>query len=399
MKKAIKQLRQNGKEVKLTKLEHDNFKILLKQVIKEQPVRKMGIGRHIIQSVATTFYSLFLTKNYMFAKIIIMITLFAGGGTAVAAEKALPGDVLYPVKLRVNEQVRSAISINSESKVQWDIRRAERRLEELVQLKIKGILNSDVQATVEEKFEINAKRAEERISNIEKKDPEKANRLRAEFEARLKAQENFFDSTDYLIEVKSILPVLRSRINVLEKIRVDHKDDVDENFIEDFKNPDDSSNNTDNSNISIRLTARYDELSSEMRSVQMKVEEKSDGSVKVRLMAHLETAIGELSEAKASIRSGAYARAEVSLNNAHRLIEQVKAALRIMVNVNSSIEGTFDADFLKTDASLNLDSEKSDDETNAEITNENNLRKEDNVSKRDTKKLNVDVVEDTIISF
>jgi hypothetical protein len=58
------------------------------------------------------------------------LVIFLVSGTSFAAEAALPGSPLYPVKVNVNEEVRAALALTPEAKADWDITRAERRLEE-----------------------------------------------------------------------------------------------------------------------------------------------------------------------------------------------------------------------------------------------------------------------------
>ncbi len=54
----------------------------------------------------------------------------SGGVLTYAAEGALPGDVLYPVKLSVNESVIELLQRTPQKKAQWAARRQERRLTE-----------------------------------------------------------------------------------------------------------------------------------------------------------------------------------------------------------------------------------------------------------------------------
>src|SRR6185436_14919248 len=51
------------------------------------------------------------------------LLIVAGAGTSFGAEGALPGDLLYPVKVKVNEEVRGALTLSSESKAEWQTTR------------------------------------------------------------------------------------------------------------------------------------------------------------------------------------------------------------------------------------------------------------------------------------
>lgn len=79
--------------------------------------------------------------------------LFAGAGVSWAAEGALPGDLLYPVKVEVNEAVRSFLIIAPEAKDKWEVRRAERRLEEAEQLADRSDLDATKRQQIEKNLE------------------------------------------------------------------------------------------------------------------------------------------------------------------------------------------------------------------------------------------------------
>lgn len=67
--------------------------------------------------------------KYVFA--VSVFAIFLGTGVVFSAQSALPGDVLYPVKVGVNERVLSFISFSDESKAKYDVRLVQLRLEEI----------------------------------------------------------------------------------------------------------------------------------------------------------------------------------------------------------------------------------------------------------------------------
>jgi hypothetical protein len=56
------------------------------------------------------------------------------GGVSVAAEGSLPGDVLYPVKVSINERVVDLAAVSEKADVRWETKVAERRLDEVKKL-------------------------------------------------------------------------------------------------------------------------------------------------------------------------------------------------------------------------------------------------------------------------
>ncbi len=76
------------------------------------------------------------------AVIAVALILVVGGGTAYAAEGALPGDILYSIKVSVNEPVSGAFAFTDEAKAGWHADIAEARLSEAEALADKGELTA-----------------------------------------------------------------------------------------------------------------------------------------------------------------------------------------------------------------------------------------------------------------
>lgn len=76
---------------------------------------------------------------------VLLLLGASGGGLVYAAEKALPGDALYGVKIHVNEVLGASFNNDTpEERAQWAVRRLERRMEELRRLEARGSADVDV---------------------------------------------------------------------------------------------------------------------------------------------------------------------------------------------------------------------------------------------------------------
>lgn len=64
----------------------------------------------------------------------LLLIVLMGSGVASAAEGSLPGSVLYPIKTRITEPVRAVLSFSSQSRSEFEIERANRRLSEYAHL-------------------------------------------------------------------------------------------------------------------------------------------------------------------------------------------------------------------------------------------------------------------------
>lgn len=89
-----------------------------------------------------------------------LLVFFVSGSTALAAEGALPGDTLYPIKVSVNEQFRSALAFSTEAQGAWEVERTERRLEEASRLAAADALDETKRAEIETRLEAHTSAAE-----------------------------------------------------------------------------------------------------------------------------------------------------------------------------------------------------------------------------------------------
>ncbi len=179
---------------------------VLKQDVRFEPQRKQAIrdslvnyisareavrGAHIFrQHVQRSQYANQLIR-FMPVAAVIVIAVLLGGGVSAAAENSLPGDVLYPVKLKVNEEVRAGLAFSADAKAAWEMRRAERRLEEAAELSASGKIGDDERQRIESNFEEHRARVEARIERLDDDgDTDSAVDLALKFEASLAAHEN-----------------------------------------------------------------------------------------------------------------------------------------------------------------------------------------------------------------
>ena len=99
----------------------------------------------------------------------LLIVLLLGGGTSYAAADALPGDLLYPIKTGVNENVQEALAFSEEAKADLNGKLAVRRLEEAEVLASEGRLSPEVRADIEVRFEEHAEKFETTIASLAEK--------------------------------------------------------------------------------------------------------------------------------------------------------------------------------------------------------------------------------------
>lgn len=110
-----------------------------------------------------TFFSTRLAQQGVAA---VLVVSLASGSTALAASSALPGDVLFPVKIHVNERVETLLAVTPESQAHVATAQASRRLEEAEELVHKGRLTKEVTKEVEANFTIKAEEVKRHVKKL-----------------------------------------------------------------------------------------------------------------------------------------------------------------------------------------------------------------------------------------
>jgi hypothetical protein len=113
----------------------------------------------------------FLHMHFAKALVIVLIAALAGGGgLSAAASEALPGDILYPVKVNFNEKVRELAIRTPEARVAWKQEKIERRLDELNALMESGKLNETASRQVENYIEKGTEEFHLAVAVLERED-------------------------------------------------------------------------------------------------------------------------------------------------------------------------------------------------------------------------------------
>jgi len=95
-------------------------------------------------------------------------------GVPFIAERSVPGDILYPVKVQFNEEVRSTLAMSPYAQVEWETERLERRLAEARLLAREGKLTEAVEAEVAEAIKTHSDNAKANIAKLREEDEDEA---------------------------------------------------------------------------------------------------------------------------------------------------------------------------------------------------------------------------------
>ena len=112
----------------------------------------------------------------------------------VFAENTVPGDMLYPVKVQFNEEVRSTLAFSPYQKVAWETERMERRIAEARLLANAGKLTEEAQNKVALAVKEHSDAAQRGIEELRKDDSDEAAIAEISFASALEVQSEMLES-------------------------------------------------------------------------------------------------------------------------------------------------------------------------------------------------------------
>lgn len=166
MNKYLKQYIGALRRESLTKAEKAEMRSFLASFMNTHPVRLPHAARlNMSKSSRAQFFEI-IYKPMLASSMVALVLMLGGGSISYAAERALPGDMLYPVKIHINENLRAAVLLTAEARSGLMIDRAGRRLEEIEKLTLSGKLDSSASAKVTENFSAEVAKASKAIENF-----------------------------------------------------------------------------------------------------------------------------------------------------------------------------------------------------------------------------------------
>lgn len=124
-------------------------------------------------------------RFYRIAGVSVALLLVA---VPVLAEQSLPGDPLYPVKVRFNEGIRSQLLFSPYEKMQWETARVERRIAEARLLSAAGELTQENEQTLERTVQSHTDAFQEQLAELRESDATNAAIAEITLESALEVQ-------------------------------------------------------------------------------------------------------------------------------------------------------------------------------------------------------------------
>lgn len=193
MEKIVKQIKRVAKDTHLSVTEKTEMKSLLLQHVKENPPHVSVFHGY---SIPTPF-SIQNFRNKKTLSVFVMAGLLMGSTLSFAAENTAPGDLLYPIKVGINEQVRGIVAITPKAKADWEVQLAERRLKEMEKLAIEANISPEIKVLAKQNFTASSERVKSRILKLEEDhDNEDAISTAGTFRDMLRKHEETIDNSD-----------------------------------------------------------------------------------------------------------------------------------------------------------------------------------------------------------
>jgi hypothetical protein len=201
MTDPLKKLTEDMKKIHLTSDEKSDMRGNLLQFMKENPMPKKARAKakakpttsHHDEEKRPNFLASFLTflvPRPMPVLAAMMIIAVSGGTVSFAATGSLPGDLLYPVKVGINEEIVSMFSLGEESKLEWEIERSSRRLTEAGRLESEGTLDSEALSALGRNIETHNSRIKTLESRLQSQgETDSVVALQQEYESKLRLYE------------------------------------------------------------------------------------------------------------------------------------------------------------------------------------------------------------------
>ena len=196
MKRFSEQLKKQSNQTRLSVAEKGALKERLTAYMEYHPLpkeraemTKTASSTMVSESFTLVRFNTPQVRNFLGAFTVLLVII-----VPVVAERAVPGDVLYPVKVQFNEEIRGTLTLSPYQKVEWETERLERRIAEARLLSSEGKLTEEVQAKVAKAVKEHSDAAQAEIATIAESDSDEAALAGITFNAALEVQSEVLES-------------------------------------------------------------------------------------------------------------------------------------------------------------------------------------------------------------
>ena len=353
----IKKFAEKANEIHLKPEERIFIKNNIESVIKSFPSRDMDDVDLYRTSIFSGFFGVKL--NAASLAVLLVIFILAGGSVTMAAEKSLPGDLLYPIKIHINESAKSLTAVSPEAKGKFEIEKLEQRLKEAEILSNRGELDPKSRAILEKRLDVEINNAKSRISNLEADSKiEAATDISSRLEISLQAHEKVltFISGESAKneEIKPLIEKIRGQAKEASERRVESEKKISSRAKE----------------VAASQLKEASTRLEELKNTFVKIEPNLDDLNKNNIKNRIESSSKLINQGQTDLNSGNFPNSLKNFQKAQKITSEAKVFIFARENLNLKI--SLDAASSTDEDGQHWNEGKSDQNDNADNKNENN---------------------------
>lgn len=167
MKRFSQQLNNKAKELTLSVAEKRDLRDRVVSYMEYHPVSAAVTTQEpiLVQNESYRVFNFDVSRMFKLAGSFVLLFALS---ISYLAERAIPGDALYSVKVDFNEEVRSTLARGSYDKIVWETERLNRRISEARLLADEGRLTEEVEAQVASAVRLHSDNARKEIENLKR---------------------------------------------------------------------------------------------------------------------------------------------------------------------------------------------------------------------------------------
>jgi len=151
----------------------------------------------------------FILRPMQAIAIMLVVLVSSGTGLSYAASEALPGDPLYGFKIGITEEIKT-ITMKDDTRANYEVTRAAKRLEETAQLALTGRLDHNAEAVIREQLTKHTEKAKKFAQKASIAKPETPATVASDINSELSAH------SQVLTEIKEIKQINGELSGILE---------------------------------------------------------------------------------------------------------------------------------------------------------------------------------------
>lgn len=315
MNNELEKFIKRAKSVKLQEEERALMKTELLAFIERQGKAKQVMA--VPPQSLASYYAKFLLRPI---PLMVIFLLLISTGTSFAAQNALPGDILYPVKIHVDETVQSWLAVTPDAQARLQARLAATRLKEAETLAAEGKLDEDTSLMLQDNFANHSQQFKESLNTLKTNDIAAAADASSDFETSLMAHGKILnklsqDNTKLYSALTPLVSNVQSNSSSTTKTREELELDISEN-----------SQKTVQSDVQVKM---YESQNSLNEAVKLFNSSRPglNATTTAQIQDYFNQAQAMIQNGVVQLGNGGYGTAFVNFANAERIAQQIKILL------------------------------------------------------------------------